>query len=83
MRAIQVTKLNGPAAMKLVEMDKPAPCQDMVIVDVEAAGVSIPDVLLSRGLYQVKPEPSFAPGGEVAGVVRTAPEGRRCNRAIG
>jgi NADPH:quinone reductase len=50
MRAIQVTNLDGPAAMELVEMDEPAPSRDMVIVDVEA-GVSFPDVLLGRGLY--------------------------------
>jgi NADPH:quinone reductase len=51
MRAIQVTKLYGPAAMELVEMDEPATSRDMVIVDVEAADVSFPYVLLSRGLY--------------------------------
>jgi NADPH:quinone reductase len=70
MRAIQVTKLDGPPATELVEMDEPAPSQDIVIVDVEAAGMSFPEVLLSRGLYQVKPEPTFVPGSETAGAVR-------------
>jgi len=49
-RAIQVTKLDGPAAMELVDIDEPPASDRMVIVDVEAAGVSFPDVLLSRGL---------------------------------
>ena len=46
-----------------------------VVVDVHAAGVAFPDALLSRGLYQYKLEPPFVPGGEIAGVVRTAPDG--------
>ena len=40
-----------------------------------AAGVSFPDLLMSRGEYQMKLEPPFVAGGEVAGVVRSAPEG--------
>ncbi|ORB10718.1 hypothetical protein BST36_30750, partial [Mycolicibacterium moriokaense] len=40
-----------------------------------AAGVAFPDALQSRGLYQYKPEMPYIPGAEVAGVVRSAPEG--------
>jgi NADPH2:quinone reductase len=40
-----------------------------VVIDVRAAGVSFPDLLMSRGLYQIKPELPFVPGGEVAGTV--------------
>jgi NADPH2:quinone reductase len=46
-----------------------------VIVDVRAAGVSFPEVLQTRGMYQLKPELPFIPGSEVGGVVRSAPEG--------
>lgn len=46
-----------------------------MVIDVHAAGVAFPDALLSRGLYQYKPELPFSPGGEVAGVVRSAPAG--------
>jgi NADPH2:quinone reductase len=45
------------------------------VIDVAAAGVSFPDLLLSRGLYQLKPPLPFVPGVEVAGVVRSAPAG--------
>jgi NADPH2:quinone reductase len=45
----------------------------MVVVDVGAAGVSFPDLLLIKGEYQLKLEPPFVPGTEVAGVVRSAP----------
>src|ERR1700694_3666774 len=60
--------------MHLVEVDEPAgDCR--VCIDVAAAGVSFPDLLLSRGLYQMKPPLPFTPGVEVAGVVRAAPDG--------
>ena len=44
-----------------------------MLVEVHAAGVSFPDVLQTRGQYQVKPDVPFTPGSEVAGVVRSAP----------
>ena len=46
-----------------------------VVVDVHAAGVSFPEVLQTRGLYQFKPELPFVPGSEVSGTVRAASEG--------
>ncbi|MGE2728373.1 NADPH:quinone oxidoreductase family protein [Mycolicibacterium vaccae] len=75
MRAIQIASLDGPRAAKLVEIDEPAAEDGMVVVDVYAAGVAFPDALQSRGLYQYKPEMPYTPGAEVAGVVRSAPEG--------
>jgi NADPH:quinone reductase len=74
MRAIQIASLDGPTAAKLVEVDEPDG-SDAVVIDVHAAGVAFPDVLQSRGLYQYKPEMPYTPGGEVAGVVRSAPAG--------
>ena len=46
-----------------------------VVVDVHAAGVSFPEVLQSRGEYQLKPSLPFVPGSEVGGIVRSAPAG--------
>ncbi len=66
MRAISVSSLDGPSAVRLV--DAPAPTGDGVLVDVHVAGVNFPDVLMSRGEYQMKPELPFVPGSEVAGV---------------
>lgn len=74
MRAVQIAQLDGPAAARLVDLDEPAG-DGAVVVDVHAAGVAFPDVLQSRGLYQHKPELPFVPGGEAAGVVRSAPPG--------
>ncbi|MEZ0384261.1 NADPH:quinone oxidoreductase family protein [Mycobacterium sp. pW045] len=74
MRAVQIAQLDGPAAARVVDLDEPSG-DDMVVIDVHAAGVAFPDVLQSRGLYQHKPELPFVPGGEAAGVVRSAPAG--------
>ena len=46
----------------------------VVLVDVHAAGVSFPELLQTRGQYQVKPPTPFVPGSEVGGVVREAPD---------
>ncbi len=68
MRAIQIVELSGPGALRLVDI--PEPDGEGVLVDVRAAGVSFPEVLQSRGQYQLKPDLPFVPGSEVAGVVR-------------
>jgi NADPH2:quinone reductase len=79
MRAMQITELTGPAsALKLAEVPEPDASHMLtpgsgVIVDVHAAGVSFPEVLQTRGEYQVKPPLPFVPGSEVGGVVREAP----------
>jgi NADPH2:quinone reductase len=74
-RAVQVVRLDGPAAVEVREVPEPQRKPDQVLVDVRAAGVNFPDVLQSKGLYQHKPELPFVLGSEVAGVVREAPDG--------
>ncbi len=75
MRAVQITRLDGPESVEIIEIDEPQADPALVCVDVHAAGVAFPDALLTRGLYQYKPDPPFTPGSEIAGVVRSAPEG--------
>jgi NADPH2:quinone reductase len=72
MRAARVTRLDGPDAIEVTEVDEPT--SDGVVVDVHAAGVAFPDALLTRGLYQYRPDPPFVLGAEIAGVVRSAPD---------
>src|ERR687895_2395127 len=81
MRAAQITELTGPrSALAEAELPEPEPSHVLtpgsgVVVDVHAAGVSFPEVLQTRGQYQVKPPLPFVPGSEVAGIVRSAPDG--------
>ncbi len=72
MRAVQLERLDGPEGLTLVDVPEPE-AGDQVLIDVVAAGVSFPDLLLSKGQYQMKPPMPFVPGVEVAGVVRGAP----------
>ncbi len=72
MRALQVHELTGPDALRLVDDAPVPPAGDGILIEVDAAGVAFPDLLLSKGLYQVKPEPPFIPGTEVAGTVLEA-----------
>lgn len=73
MRALQVQELSGPDGIEVVDIPEPADDGSSILVDVRAAGVSFPDLLQTRGLYQIRPEPPFVPGLELAGVVRSAP----------
>lgn len=80
MKAVQIVDLTGPdSALELVECPEPEGSHMLtpgrgVVIDVHASGVSFPELLQTRGEYQLKPPLPFVPGGEVAGVVRSAPE---------
>src|SRR4051794_5924508 len=78
MRALQLQSFDGPQALELVELadpeqDHPVFADPGVLIDVHTAGVSFADVLVTKGRYQLRPEPPFVPGYEVAGTVRAAP----------
>ena len=60
---------------KVEEIDDPIVGPGQVIVDVKAAGIAFPDVLIVQGLYQFKPPFPFVPGGEIAGIVSSVGEG--------
>jgi NADPH:quinone reductase len=81
MRAIQITEETGPdSALKLVELPEPEASHMLtpgsgVLVEVHVAGVSFPELLQTRGQYQMKPPLPYVPGSEVGGVVISAPEG--------
>ena len=74
MRAVQVVETTGPEHLQVREVPEPQPGPDQVLVEVHSIGVSFPDLLLTRGEYQLKPEPPFSLGVDVAGVVVSAPE---------
>jgi len=75
MRAVHISSLDGPSAVEIVDVPPPEPNDEQVLIRVRAAGVSFPEVLQTRGLYQLQPELPFVPGSEVAGEVVSAPEG--------
>ena len=70
MRAAVITSLDGPDAVQVQDVPEPEPAPGQVLVDVHYAGVAFPDVLQTRGEYQLRPELPVVPGWEVSGVVR-------------
>ncbi|MTD53086.1 NADPH:quinone oxidoreductase family protein [Amycolatopsis pithecellobii] len=63
------TALDGPGSVTTMRVPDEPLTPGYVRVAVRAAGVNYPDYLLTRGEYQLKLEPPFVPGMEVAGVV--------------
>jgi NADPH2:quinone reductase len=74
-KAVRVHELAGPAALRVDDVPEPTAAAGHVLIDVKAAGVNFPDILLTRGLYQFKPPVPFSPGGEAAGIVRAVGAG--------
>ncbi|MFV0476126.1 MAG: NADPH:quinone oxidoreductase family protein [Pikeienuella sp.] len=68
-KAMLCHDLSGPGGMAMGEIRSLPPGPGEMRIGVRAAGVNFPDLLMSRGQYQFKPEPPFAPGMEVSGVV--------------
>jgi len=66
----------GPIENLTVEnIDVPKPGKGEVLVDVKAAGLNFPDVLIVQGKYQFQPDLPFTPGGEGAGIIAELGEG--------
>ena len=73
MRAVQVITPTGPADLEIRDVEEPTAGPDDVLVDVHRVGISFPDLLLSKGEYQLKPEPPFTLGVDFAGTVVSGP----------
>ena len=69
MKAFLCRKFGPINSHTVDEIDNLVPGDNEVVIDVHAAGVAFPDVLVVQGLYQIKPDFPFSPGGEFAGVI--------------
>ncbi|HMC48152.1 MAG TPA: NADPH:quinone oxidoreductase family protein, partial [Caballeronia sp.] len=70
MRAIRCNQYGPPESLVLETLPDLQPGPGQVVIDVRAASVNFPDVLVIQNKYQMKPELPFTPGSEFAGVVR-------------
>ena len=80
MRAVVVNELTGPDGLRVMDVAEPSgehPRADghRVLVEVHSAGIAFPDLLQTRGEYQISTPPPFVSGGEFGGIVREASEG--------
>jgi NADPH2:quinone reductase len=77
MRAVVVEELSGPDGLRVADVpepqgEHPGAQGGRLLLEVHATGVSFPDLLQSRGEYQLSVPIPFVTGGEVAGIVREA-----------
>jgi NADPH2:quinone reductase len=70
MRAIVCKTWGGPETLALEDLPSPRAGPGEVVIDVKAAGVNFPDVLIIQNKYQIKPSLPFTPGAELAGKVK-------------
>ena len=69
MTAISISEPGGPEVLVPVELPRPEPGHDEILIRVEAAGVNRPDVVQRQGFYPPPPGAPDTPGLEVAGEV--------------
>ncbi len=75
MRALICKEYGPPASLVLGETDDPVAGDGEIVVDLHAAGINFPDILVFAGKYQVKTKPPFIPGYEAAGTVSETGDG--------
>ena len=75
MKAVLCKEFGPPESLVVEDIASPEPGPGEVVLEVHAAAVNFPDVLIIQNKYQFKPPLPFSPGGEVAGVVAKLGEG--------
>ena len=74
MRALMCREFGPPENLVVEEVDDPQPGAGEVLVQIRAAALNFPDVLVVGGEYQLRTPPPFIPGGEASGVVTAVGE---------
>ncbi len=75
MKALVCNAYGPPDSLNLEQLPDPRPATGQVLVNVKAAGINFPDILMISGEYQVRTTPPFVPGNELAGIVEAVGEG--------
>ncbi|NHZ63329.1 NADPH:quinone oxidoreductase family protein [Massilia genomosp. 1] len=75
MKAVVCKAWGLPDSLVVEQVAAPVAAAGQVLVEVRAAGVNFPDLLIIQGKYQFKPELPFTPGSELSGVVAALGEG--------
>jgi len=65
----------GVDALNWKELPTPTPKAGEVLIEIQAASLNFPDLLIVQNKYQMKPELPFVPGSEYAGVIQAVGEG--------
>ena len=65
----------GVDALTWTETPTPQPKAGEVLIEIKAASLNFPDLLIVQNKYQMKPPLPFVPGSEYAGIVQAVGEG--------
>ena len=65
----------GIDAVTWKELPTPAPTEGQVLINIKAASLNFPDILIVQNKYQHKPALPFVPGSEYAGVIEAVGPG--------
>ena len=65
----------GVDALTWKELPTPVPKAGEVLLEIKAASLNFPDLLIVQNKYQMKPDLPFVPGSEYAGVVQAVGDG--------
>ena len=65
----------GVESLNWKELPTPTPGPGQVLIQIQAASLNFPDLLIVQNKYQMKPELPFVPGSEYAGLVQAVGEG--------
>ncbi|MFT5589980.1 MAG: NADPH2:quinone reductase [Bradyrhizobium sp.] len=75
MKAIVCNAWGLPDTLVIEELPDAVPGPGQLAIEIRAAGVNFPDVLIIQNKYQFKPALPFTPGSELAGIVLAVGEG--------
>ena len=75
MHAWLCTNPTGVDALTWTERPTPVPKAGEVLIEIKAASLNFPDLLIVQNKYQMKPPLPFVPGSEYAGVVVAVGDG--------
>lgn len=74
MKSVLFTQYGGPEVLRLVDVEKPAPKDHEILIEIKAIGVNYADTARREGQYVVPTPLPFTPGAEIAGVVTAVGE---------
>ncbi|WP_054635207.1 quinone oxidoreductase [Thalassobacillus sp. C254] len=69
MKAVQLEKFGGPDVLRLVDLERPSPKENEVLIEIKAIGVNYADTARREGQYVVDTPLPYVPGSEVAGII--------------
>ena len=75
MNSILLDAPGGPEVLKIVEGPEPTAGPGEVAIRVRAMGVSVPNVLIRKGIYKWAPPLPANPGNELAGTIEAIGDG--------